>query len=276
MNYSPNQDQPEYSLDFNLKNCAILVLSTDKYVELWEPFFLQFSKHWDDCPFKIYLGSNTLSFNHNTKVHTILSGPDKDWSTSLKIILSQIQEEFIFVFLEDLVIISDVKTKEIMQHFSFMQANRINHMHFEYSGTTPDFSFNSTYGIYEPKAPYRCNVFGFWSKKALNMLLVEGENPWNFEIMGSYRSQFLKNFYSIKNAPFQTINVVEKGSYIVNSLNYCKMNGIKIIPNNLKVPNLKINLLSKSKKIIFDGICKLNWRTRLKIMDSLRKLLACY
>ena len=34
---------------------AILIVSCDKYSDLWDPFFKLFFKFWPDCPFNIYL-----------------------------------------------------------------------------------------------------------------------------------------------------------------------------------------------------------------------------
>jgi len=39
-------------------NCSILIPSCDKYSDLWRPFFTLFWRHWPDCPFPVYLGSN--------------------------------------------------------------------------------------------------------------------------------------------------------------------------------------------------------------------------
>ena len=34
---------------------AILILSCDKFSDLWKPFFDLFWKYWPDCPYNVYL-----------------------------------------------------------------------------------------------------------------------------------------------------------------------------------------------------------------------------
>lgn len=76
----------------NVKGClmsetSILIPSCDKYSDLWIPFFTLFWQHWPDCPFPVYLGSNEEVFEH-PKVKNILVGPDKDWTSGVRKMLS--------------------------------------------------------------------------------------------------------------------------------------------------------------------------------------------
>ena len=38
---------------------AVVVSSCDAYSDAWKPFFKLFFKYWSDCPFPIYLVTNT-------------------------------------------------------------------------------------------------------------------------------------------------------------------------------------------------------------------------
>ena len=52
---------------------AVLILSCDKYADIWTTFFAFFFKYWPDCPFTIYLASNEKQFEHD-RVVTIRKG----------------------------------------------------------------------------------------------------------------------------------------------------------------------------------------------------------
>lgn len=257
-------------------NYAILVISSDRYADLWTPFFECFVKRWPNCPYKVYLGSNQLQFQNAYGVETILSGPDKDWSTSLKSILNQISERHLLVILEDFFVISDVDTAVIQRHFEYMETHQINHMHNLYDSIPCDQRIDEMYGLYEKGAPYRVNVYGFWNKECLSKLLIEGESPWNFEIMGSYRSSYLDNFYSMIKPPFQIMNMVEKGKYFQSAVQYARDNHIKLSFENREILNSKTNILSRAKMMIFILINKVSWRLRLRVMNFFRKILSCY
>jgi hypothetical protein len=260
----------------NLSDYGILVISSDKYQDLWNPFFKCFHENWIDCPFDIYLGSNTVLPSEKLNCSVVLSGNDLDWSTSTKRILSQIQKKFLLVVLEDFFIISQVNTDEIISHFEFMAFNSISHMHFKQIGLKPDYPVNETYEGYAAGAPYRVNVFGFWNTKVFMNLLLCGETPWEFEIMGSYRSKFTPNFLAIIKTPFDTLHMVEKGKFFNNSFNFCKNNSIEISQNKRETHNLIDQLKSALQIFLFSIIKKISWEKRLRIMDKLRKILISY
>ena len=255
---------------------AILVISSDGYADIWPSFFYCLEKNWADCPFPIYLGSNTISFRGNSKISTVLSGPGLDWSTSLMKILDQINQEYLFVILEDFLIVSNVNTNLFLNHFKFMADEKINHMHF-YSPVVPfDLKLNDDYGIYSEGAPYRVNVFGFWNKNCLRSLLIKGENPWNFEIMGSYRSSGWNNFLSIINRPFDIINLVEKGKLIPASVKYCKENKIDLLLHSRMTWSGKMSIKNLLQEKYFKYVSSISWRYRVKLMNILRKALITY
>ena len=255
---------------------AILVISSDGYADIWPSFFYCMEKNWGDCPFPVYLGSNTISLEGNNKVTTLLSGPDLDWSSSLKKIINQIDQEYLFVILEDFLIISRVDTKLFLEHFKYMENWQINHMHFLNPIIPYDLKLNDDYGIYLAGAPYRVNVFGFWNKNCLENILIKGENPWNFEIMGSYRSSGWNNFLSIITQPFEFLNLVEKGKFIPTSVKYCNDNEIHLSLHNRMAWAGKMGLKNLIQEKYFKYISRISWKYRLKLMNFLRKVLITY
>lgn len=252
---------------------AILILSCDKYSDLWDPFFKQFWKYWPDCPYQVYLGSNEIPYIKDKRVKNILSGKDLNWSTSYKKILNQISEENIFVWLEDAFIISKMNTSNFTKSFDFLKKNGGNHIHFRPT-PKPDDIVNHSFGIYKKGSPYRVNVVGFWKKKYLEKLLIDGENAWNFEIMGSYRTSFDDGFYCLLKPAVDYIHLVEKGSWIQKGLLYCKKNNIDIEFN--KRPIVKFSIINTIKDRYFNVILNQPWVVRVKVMNLFRKILISY
>lgn len=191
-------------------------------------------------------------------------------------ILENIKEKYLLVILEDFLLVEKVDTASIENHFKFMENNSINHMHPLNDSIPYDFEHGETYGIYAQGAPYRANVYGFWDRDCLLRLLQPGENPWNFEIMGSYRSFSYPNFLAIKKNPLRTINLIEKGSYIPSSEAYCLKNGIALsYEKRVSIRGSK-KIKYVIQKIIFKGTNLISWRTRLSLMNKFRKILSCY
>ena len=106
-------------------DCGILVLSSDHYRDLWGIFFSEFQRRWPCCSYPVYLGSNTYSESGVKNVTVILSGEDHDWSTSFQKILEQIEETYLLVLLEDLILVEDVDEETIQNEFQLMKEKHL-------------------------------------------------------------------------------------------------------------------------------------------------------
>lgn len=256
-------------------NCTILVLSCDKYSDLWEPFFGQFWKYWPDCPYQVVLGSNTKGYKH-PKVKTILSGPDRDWSTSLRAILEKISTPYIFLWLDDIFPIEKIRSTDFSNALEFLVRNKGKHMH---TGPSPKPDFLSQdlrFGVYESGAPYRATAMGFWEISYLHDFLIMGENPWNFEIMGSYRTRYTDGFYCSMKPLFERLHVVEKGKIFADAYEYCRKHSIPLDTKKREILSDTKKLRSQIQIVIFNTVMKIPWKIRVATMDALRKLLISY
>lgn len=259
------------------QNNAILITSCDKYSDLWEPFFAQFFANWPDCPYQVYLSSNKKRFETKFPVKNILTNDDPDWSSSYKKVLKEIKQENLFVWMEDALIVSKIDTDEFEGFFNLMIELNANHIHYR---PVPKFdrlvSGNKKVGVYEKGCLYRVNAVGFWKKDYLNSLLLTGESPWNFEIMGSYRSSYNDGFYCLINQPFDWIHLIEKGSWRPEALKYCKKNNIKLELAKRKTLSGNRRISTLLKVTIFDWMINISWKKRLKILNFFRKMFASY
>lgn len=263
-------------MEIAMKNkYAIVVLSCDKYSSLWKPFFSQFRKYWPQCPFNLYLGSNTKKYN-DSFVPTILSGKGVDWSSDLLSILNKIREKYIFLWLDDFFPIENVDTKLFLQSFRFMKITSANHIHMDPSVHADGPTKNKLFSYYEKGAPYRVNVAGFWDKKYLETLLLPGENPWKFEIMGSYRSSYVDGYYTINRPLFRFLRIVEKGVIKREAYEYCKRNGVELDTGYWHISSTYEQIKSDILNFVFRTIIIIPWKIRVRIMETLRLIVISY
>jgi hypothetical protein len=101
------------------QHLAVLILSCDKYADMWTPFMLQFRRFFPVEDYQIYFGSNMVRCNE-PDIIPLLSGDDPDWSTSLKKILSQIEEPKLYVILEDLFLSSPINKEDFQAALSYL------------------------------------------------------------------------------------------------------------------------------------------------------------
>lgn len=174
---------------------AVLVLSSDRYSDLWHPFFALFFRYWKNCPYPVYLGSNKKRFD-DPRVTTILSGDPKDWSADTISILKQIPEKYVLVILEDYFFTDRVDAETIQKSLELVKSENADFMRM---ASFPS-SFNDIYPfrphpraafavVTQPGAMYALTLqVGIWNREIFADLLIPGETPWDFEIEGSKRA----------------------------------------------------------------------------------------
>ena len=255
---------------------AVLVLSCDKYTDIWLAFFKCFRENFPSGNWPIYLGSNTIKCGESDVV-TLLSGNDSDWSTSFKKILQQIPEDKIFVILEDLFLASKVDAKQFTKLIDFMFEKNANYIRYWANPSPPDLPTDSPLiGESAKGAPYRATVCGFWDKNYLLELLLEGESPWNFEIMGSYRTSYSDGFYATNSSLCDYKNLIEKGRWIPASVDWANRNGISL-PLEARPMLMGGNqLISRLQMSFFKIMMNIPWKYRVKLMNNFRKLFISY
>jgi hypothetical protein len=192
--------------DLNQNKVALLVLSCDKYADMWEPFFNFLRLNWPDCPYKIYLSTN-FKLPIIKDVHILNSNFIADWSTELKSTLNKIPEDNIILFLEDYFIRKVVKSPDLSYFVNNFIAQNAAYMRLGCFGSKYNeiwpykiSPFSKKIGVIDKNAKYLvCLQVALWRKSFLEELLVEGESPWLFEIEGSKRaSEKHEDFLCVK------------------------------------------------------------------------------
>ncbi len=233
-------------------NVAVLVLSCDKYADVWPPFYTFFFKYWPDCPYKIYHGSNYARFEH-PKVTSLVSSQETDWSTETKSILKQIEEEYVIIILEDYFIYQPVDTKKLQSALGVMKKenaiytkiacwpSRFNTL-WEYD-KLPEASFM---GKIKQGMEYKiCLQTAAWNRKLLIELLKDGESPWQFEVNGSKRTDSLANpclclveepNKNYTHGPITYLcSALTKGVWMRDAINLCRKENVALDLSKRKV-----------------------------------------
>ena len=198
-----------------LPELAIYIPSCDAYSDLWRPYFNLLQRHWPDCPYRVYLGSNALVYG-DPRVTTLLSDKGLVWADRCADHLSQIPEPNILMWLEDFLLRRSVDSASIaMAYEDFCRLDARVFRLVKRPG--PSFLLPGVnYGPIEPGAPYRISTqASFWKKSFLQEILVPGESIWQFEIEGSRRCDTYRNgFYGVRHdlLPYGH-HVVERGRW---------------------------------------------------------------
>ena len=213
-----------------LSKTAFIVLSCDKYSDLWPMYLHFFDKNWPDCKFDKYFITNNKGIKHDG-FKSLKIGEDLSWSDNLKKVLLQLKGryDYVFISLEDVPIIVQVNQKlfeKILNLFFRLDGNFIALN----NNTKHSSKFNEYFGIIEKGSLYRPTCeFSLWKISVLEELLVSGENAWEFEKYGAIRSDKFDNFYVVYDTLFKNCHTVVKGKWVRQS--YRKIRSFGFEPN---------------------------------------------
>ncbi|MBK9249483.1 MAG: hypothetical protein IPM69_15545 [Ignavibacteria bacterium] len=253
-----------------MNKCAVLVVSCDNYADVWQPFFELFRQFWGNCPYPIYLLTNTLQ-PHFPSVEVVNVGVDRSWSDNLILALQKIQQEYVFLFLEDLMLSGSVDTDKVDEIFRWAVDNDVNYIRLNPS-TYPDKRYNETVGLVSKGTIYRASVVTcLWKKSVLLDLLKSGENAWEFEQLGSVRSDKYDGFYSTYINYFPIINSIIKRVWETSAVKTLAKLGVKIDFSKRRKMTVPESMLWKFKLLrsrIFSMVPARYRRSVKKLMNA--------
>ena len=213
---------------------SILVVSCDRYADLWNPFFAVFWKRWPDCPFPVYLGTNRLTYP-DPRVTSLPVGDDESWTTGLRRMLDQVEADHIVLFLEDFLIRRTVDTASVRRLVMFAREKGLGCLRLaallplalppaEPVAEFPDL------GVIPPGYPYRVTAqVAIWKVAALRQLLVPGLSAWEFEEFGTRLSTKMPEAVWGSYEPvIDYAQCVEKGRWKPEGLAICRAAGVDI------------------------------------------------
>jgi hypothetical protein len=257
-----------------IEQFAILVTSCDKYSDLWEGFFSQLNANLS-LPIKKYLIANHKKYDgsFSNQVETICIGDDVSWSDGLGIALNHIQEEKIFVIVEDFFISKKIDEDFMREVISFSQSQNTQLIHFANLPGSVDSQFPK-YLKCDNGMPYLTSVCGIWDRRYMKSLLLNGENAWQFEIYGSYRAQFSGDrIYCLRTPLFEFKNMVQKGAWVKSNVAWARENGV---PMSFDHRPIQPSSLFYFKDFYFQLMWRFPWRMRVGLLNLFRKLFVSY
>lgn len=179
-------------------NLTVLISSCDRYSYLWDIQLQVLNKYWADCPYPVWMLSETTSLpnlpvsfslsNFNTGIEP--TGPI-DWSRNLKIVLPQIQSDYILYMQEDYVPTKLVDQPRLDLLLDYIVSNKVNYIRFYTSppGNGQEVSIGDSLCIKEitPRSQWRSSLMlAIWKRTTLLDMLNSTQDitPWQFERYG--------------------------------------------------------------------------------------------
>ncbi len=191
----------------------IVIVSCDKYSDLWRRSIDHIEANWDVDRIQIYLVSNHLSFESKS-VTMLKTGEDQDWSTNLLLALAKIDYEYALFWLDDCFFDKPVEVSRIGDLFNYCTNSKIDCLRLRVNPRP--LRWNSLgFGEISKSAAYRTTLFCcIWRLESLKATLQRGESAWDFEITGSKRASHDLVIQCVRRDCFDFTHGVVKGKWI--------------------------------------------------------------
>lgn len=164
-------------------------MSCDKYHDLWNPFFYFFEKYWPDCPYPVYLATNSKIYKRKN-ILQIFSNKESTWSDETFEILTQLPHDYLIYLQDDYFLQQKVGNSKIEELFRRMVSENADYLRlFPSPGPDVDFKNDAELGMISITAPYRASLqCAIWKKETFISLLNKKESQWDFEMNAGGRS----------------------------------------------------------------------------------------
>ena len=223
----------------NQYDCAVVIPSCDSYEDSWGPFFSFFFKYWPDCPYKIYLITETKKIA-DPRVNTVNLGKDLGWANNMIAALDLIPENNFIYFLEDVFILKKVDTARIVRLFELLKKDGVSCLRLTPTpGPDKPYKHVGELGVIGETAPYRVSTMtAIWDKAAFKRLLVPGENAWQMELDGTKRSHAMKELFLSVWPTDPAIDIfitaIKRGRWQYDALALCRREGVTVVSNRAR------------------------------------------
>ena len=217
MNNKLISQKPNYNID-------ILIVSCDKYSDVWPLFFDNFFKFWKNCPLNIYLTSNNKSFNY-CNVINLNTGKDISWSFNLKKALDEIKNKYVLLIMDDLIINKEISETFFKRICDWVDINKPNHLRLHLSNKPK--KYDNFVGKLPMKAPYKISLMpSIWNKTFLYNILDNSESAWILKLRGTKRAFNEEGFFSLYKNFIFCDNSIIKGKWQRSMIGKLKMRKI--------------------------------------------------
>ena len=209
---------------------AILVVSCDRYSDLWDPFFEIFRKRWPDCPYPVFLGANHRAYCGDG-VRSILVGDDRGWGRSLRLMLDRIGVPRVMLFLEDFLILKPVDTGRVQEIAQVAAEHNVGCLRlFPHPPPTRRVRGLPGIGELQPGDDWRVSTqTAIWDTELLYSLAWPEFSAWDFESIGSLVSdRMVDRFWGVYDPAIDYRHGVLRGRWMPSGLAICQNAGVAV------------------------------------------------
>lgn len=210
---------------------TMLIMSCDKFSDLWDGHVQLLEQYWGNRGMKTYLVTDKKSDKIFDNVTVLSTGSDKEWSERLKSALEQVTTDYVFLTLDDYFLIRPVSNQKIANILSIMENDGYDYVRLFLRPKCPKKSKISKYDKFykiNTRNRYSVNLYaGIWKKSFIEKTIQEPRNAWQFEVsLSRIATELGAKCAMSNNGEFVILDVVRKGKLLHKAARYFKKHDI--------------------------------------------------
>ena len=188
--------------NFN-SDLTVIVNTCDAYSDVLSLFFEAFYEYWPSCSFEVVVNTeNNLHDNYPVRVHNYKPSKFNSWGDRLLQTLQTVQSEYVLVVYDDFILEDYIDEKRINSILDLMKKEADAAVYYLINTNSPMDKLNSfvdTFSKISDYSDYKLNSApAIWRKSDLINYTGNHDNPWAWEVFGTYRTfNDGKHFYSL-------------------------------------------------------------------------------
>ena len=220
----------------NPSEVTIVVNSCDAYSDVVKIFEIALKEYWPDNPFKVIINKESneiLNYSNKEKL-------SKTWGERLLDLLQKVNTPFTILVFDDFILEGIVDTNKIYSIINLLKDDIKSSVFYLNPICVKDHIDDITedYRLLKDNIDYRLNSTpSVWKTKELIRYTDKIDNPWSWEVFGSYRTYNKnRNFYSSSSQAKKYFNYNDdKGGAIYRGKWVKEVIESKVLKYNLKI-----------------------------------------
>ena len=230
---------------------TMLILSCDKFSDLWNNHVELLNKYWPNRNFKTYIVTDKERKESWRNVELMCTGKNVEFTDRLKYALSKIDTDYVFVTLDDYFLIQKVNQMLIDELLKAMEGEKLDYVRLfpnpKRATAEPIQGYRKLNRI-ETSDIYSVNLYaGIWRKSFMEKTIRETKNPWQYEVsLYKIANNMHAKCAVSNNNEFKILDVVRKGKILYGANYYMKRNGI-IYTGNREVHSIFFEIIENTR-----------------------------
>lgn len=208
-------------------NISFLILSCDKFSDLWDGHIKLYNQNWQDRDFDTFIVTDKKTEKSFPGINIVSVTEQEDWTDRLRNALNLINTDYVFITLDDYFLIERVDNERMNKIMNLVIRDGIDYVRlFKRPVAATREPVDEMAGLFhvENDSEYSINLYpGIWKKEFLLFTLQQSLSAWRYEVaLRRLSVEYGAKCLVDNNKDFVILDVVRKGKLLRAANNYFK------------------------------------------------------